>query len=88
MRRKDVGRYKRRTALIRELKSKPCTDCGVVYPYYVMEFDHVRGEKLDGLNGLRVASIKRILAEVAKCDVVCSNCHKEREYRRLKDKLS
>src|SRR5437764_8746341 len=39
--------YKRRAylrQLINEAKSKPCTDCGVTYPSYVMDFDH-RGNK-------------------------------------------
>ena len=27
------------------LKRVPCADCGVEYPPYVMDFDHVRGEK-------------------------------------------
>ena len=30
---------------IRKLKSEPCVDCNVAYPWYVMDFDHVRGEK-------------------------------------------
>jgi len=25
-------------------------------------------------------------AEIAKCDIVCSNCHRERTHKRLKDK--
>ena len=36
-----------------ELKRQPCTDCGVQYPPYVMDFDHVRGEKSMGLSKLR-----------------------------------
>ena len=32
---------------IRELKEKsPCRDCGKFFPYYVMDFDHVRGRKI------------------------------------------
>ncbi len=26
--------------IVREAKSVPCADCGVKYPYYVMDFDH------------------------------------------------
>jgi len=31
--------------IINAAKSRPCADCGISYPFYVMTFDHVRGEK-------------------------------------------
>lgn len=79
-----VGRYK--AEIFRFLASlkhmKPCTDCGVSYPYYVMDFDHCRGKKVLNLaSAQRVClSKKKILAEIAKCDLVCSNCHRERTH--------
>ena len=36
----------RKAEYLRSLRRVPCCDCGVEYPHYVMEFDHVRGEKL------------------------------------------
>ena len=30
-------------------ESAPCTDCNNYYPYYVMDFDHVIGEKYFGI---------------------------------------
>ena len=31
---------------IKEVKERnPCMDCKVAYPYYMMDFDHVRGRK-------------------------------------------
>ncbi|MEA2646897.1 MAG: hypothetical protein QOE92_1980 [Chloroflexota bacterium] len=70
--------------LIRELKDVPCADCQRRYPYWVMQFDHVRGIKefTIGRGGARI-NPDRIRAEVAKCDVLCANCHAERTYRRL-----
>jgi hypothetical protein len=70
--------------LIREAKNRPCADCTVTYPYYVMEFDHVRGEKKYNLNrlGKMSASWDTIKAEIAKCEVVCANCHRERTHQR------
>lgn len=60
-------------------------DCGGSFPYYVMDFDHRPGEeklyvvnKMPGRHGL-----DRIKIEVAKCDVVCSNCHRVRTHERL-----
>lgn len=74
--------------LIRAAKSKPCTDCKEEYPPYVMQFDHLpeRGKKLMNVAKLRGGgySERKILAEIAKCEVVCSNCHAERTHRRQK----
>ena len=66
--------------MIREAKSVPCMDCGVSYPYYAMDFDH-RGEK-EGLVSVMINTLSpnRIRAEMAKCDVVCANCHRIRTY--------
>src|SRR5207245_2408021 len=44
--------YRRRVAFIRAAKNVPCTDCGVKYPYYVMDFDHARGEKVTEVSKL------------------------------------
>ena len=78
------ARQKERRAVILAHKNKPCADCGIQYPYYVMDFDHVRGEKIKAVGHLSWnAGLKRILAEIAKCDLVCSNCHRERTQKRL-----
>ena len=29
--------------LVRDAKNRPCADCGVQYPYYVMDLDHRPG---------------------------------------------
>ena len=64
-------------------KSVPCADCGRRYPPYVMDFDHVRGVKIGNVGSLKMmASMDALLAEIAKCDVVCSNCHRIRTHRR------
>lgn len=68
-------------ALVRRAKSVPCADCGASCPHYVMDFDHVRGTKT-GTIGRMVseASTPRLLGEIAKCEVVCANCHRERSF--------
>lgn len=71
----------RKRAYIRQQKDNPCTDCGIKYPYYVMDFDH-KGEKLFNIGWIASQSWKQIYAELAKCDLVCSNCHRERSHRR------
>jgi hypothetical protein len=71
---------------LREQKRKPCADCKTRYPYYVMDFDHndasqKRFELAALVNRL---SWKLLKAEIAKCDVVCSNCHRERTFARAR----
>jgi hypothetical protein len=47
-----------------------------------MEFDHKPGTKLFKISAMAAKSLREVLAEVAKCDVVCANCHKERTHAR------
>ncbi len=81
-----LERNKRRrlkhTELIRKAKSLPCADCKCEYPFYVMDFDHARGEKRQLLAHMATLGLSAILKEIDKCDVVCSNCHRERTWRR------
>lgn len=71
-------------AYIREAKDRPCADCSIRYPWYVMDFDHVRGKKVSDISRMvaRRATLAAVKAEVAKCEVVCSNCHRARTYER------
>lgn len=78
---------KRRAQIfVAESKSgKPCMDCGVSYPPYVMDYDHRDpDDKIDNLSAmaLRGWSNARLAVEIAKCDLVCSNCHRERTHQR------
>ena len=73
-------------AKFRNIKSGPCVDCRVEYPWYMMDFDHLPGTVKIGNVSDMIASEKSerlIMEEIAKCEVVCSNCHRERTYRRL-----
>lgn len=69
---------------IKKAKDVPCADCGKSYPYYVMDFDHVHGEKTTEINRMRRDrfSLTRIKEEIAKCEIVCSNCHRIRTFQR------
>lgn len=73
--------------IVREAKSVPCADCNTPHPYYVMDFDHVRGVKDDHIANLVQSGVSeaRLRAEIAKCEVVCANCHRERTHQRLQD---
>jgi len=68
-----------------KLKDKPCMDCNTKYPPYVMDFDHLdkknKVAEISYLKRHRVA-FKKIEEEVKKCELVCSNCHRVRSYKR------
>ena len=69
--------------LIRSLKAGPCVDCELSYPYCIMHFDHVRGDKTASLSKMCSYGSERIMEEIAKCELVCSNCHADRTYSRM-----
>lgn len=75
---------KEKQLFLRELKeSSPCTDCQTYYPYYVMTFDHMgTAEKSFELSQFASYGMPRILQEIAKCELVCSNCHAIRSWKR------
>lgn len=71
--------------ILRQFRSQiPCKDCKRVYSWKVMTFDHLdRGLKTRGVMQLATSSGKaKLLEELAKCELVCLNCHKLREYER------
>lgn len=69
---------------IDSFKRTPCTDCGIEYPTYVMQFDHIGTDKEYTIARLvTCGNYSKVDAEVAKCEVVCANCHAIRTYRRL-----
>jgi hypothetical protein len=61
------------------LKEHPCVDCGLADPI-VLEFDHVRGEKIGHVGAMAYApvALAKLKREVQKCDVRCANCHRKR----------
>lgn len=65
------------------LKAKPCMDCGGSFPPCAMDFDHRPDEvKLFGVGQAVCRSWKKVLAEIAKCDLICANCHRIRTKER------
>lgn len=83
-----IHKYKYRAKQIKSniasiKSSKPCLDCGVAYPYYVMDFDHRPGElKTADISVMIRAKMayNSILTEISKCDLVCANCHRVRTF--------
>ena len=63
--------------------ARGCIDCGYRDHHAALEFDHVRGEKKFIMAALRALrpSRARLDAEIAKCEVRCSNCHRIKTWR-------
>lgn len=80
--------YKKRNKefLIEFKQGKPCSDCSLLYPHYVMDFDHdpkfQKKQNLSDLSNLS-HSILVLQEEIEKCELVCSNCHRIRTWNRL-----
>ena len=69
---------------IKEIKEvKGYIDCGI-NNHIVLDFDHIKDKKYNVSrmihDGFTWASIKK---EIAKCEIVCANCHRIRTYKRL-----
>jgi hypothetical protein len=67
--------------LLRDLRRVPCADCGLRYKPHQMDFDH-RDPGTKSFNVMAgramLMSTAKVLSEVAKCDIVCANCHRVR----------
>lgn len=62
-----------------------CTDCGWAEHPRALEFDHLPGSGKEATIANLVAGsrpMEEVFAEIAKCEVVCANCHRMRTYAR------
>lgn len=83
---KSLIRHNETREWIKASKAFPCTDCRVEYPSYVMDYDHrdpsTKNFELAQPGGRSLDLVKQ---EIAKCDLVCSNCHSIRTWPKVKD---
>ena len=65
---------------------RPCADCHETFPPYVMHWDHLPGHvKLGEVSVLLTRRQRQIVIdELAKCELVCANCHVMRTVRRAR----
>ena len=72
-------------AYIQDLKTKTaCADCKRYFHYCQMDFDHLE-DKVTEVGKLVGWGWSKLLAEIAKCDIVCANCHRLRTHKRQAD---
>jgi len=67
-------RFENPERLNRFVQEHPCVDCGEPDPV-VLEFDHL-SDKEEDVSTLLARNWKLVLAEIAKCEVRCANCHR------------
>ena len=76
--------WRAQAALLDRIRAVPCSDCGSYFPPCAIDFDHrdpgTKSHTVTRMIGR--AGTPRILEEVAKCDIVCANCHRARTYDR------
>ena len=60
------------------VRSAPCLDCGGVFPPCAMDFDHVGPKSFGVMSKYGDKTMAELLEEIAKCEIVCSNCHRVR----------
>ncbi len=73
-------------AYVKKLKANPCVDCGNTYPYYNMQYDHLRDKEWNVGRLVAIgATQKKIDSEIAKCELVCVLCHGDRTHNRRFD---
>jgi hypothetical protein len=75
------SRSQRLQLLLDYFATRPCVDCGETDPL-VLDFDHLRDKEFTIGHELYSRRWSDVVAEMAKCDVVCANCHRRREAKR------
>lgn len=64
-------------------RNQPCVDCGGSYPPCCMDFHHrdPSQKKFAIGRGITQVGRKALEKEIAKCDLLCANCHRIRHSR-------
>lgn len=74
---------------MRRLKSsRLCADCGGQFHPAAMTFDHLPGTtKRSEVSALLQSGYRKVLLdEIAKCELVCANCHAVRTFLRRSER--
>ena len=71
-------RYEKRRAMLNQMKTdRGCDRCGYNMYAGALDWDHRPNEaKVFAISGGWSRSYEKLLAEIAKCDLLCANCHR------------
>lgn len=85
-RRRRVARNARVRAELAAIKlERGCVDCGYKGHWAALDFDHVFDTKSFNLGDSAARDPEKVKAEIAKCEVVCANCHRIRTFHRRRE---
>jgi hypothetical protein len=86
---KNVSKIHRSNMMdfLKEQKNVPCKDCNIKYPYYVMDFDHIKNKKFNVGMTWKSKGRLQIIEELKNCEVVCANCHRIRTHIKRKKRI-
>lgn len=70
-------RRKEQRKKLKEIKKKGCTYCGYNKNTAALHFHHIANNKEFTISGNHCRSWNKIEKEIAKCIIICSNCHHE-----------
>lgn len=62
-------------------KSAVCADCKYSYHPCQLDFDHLKDKEFEISLGFK-SGLNKLKKEIAKCEIVCANCHRLRTYNR------
>lgn len=83
----DKAKQKRTLKRVRDFvweykKAHPCKQCGESDPA-CLDFHHRdEKDKTDHMARVMKCGMKATIAEIAKCDVLCANCHRKHHHKR------
>jgi len=73
-------RRQRVQAAVMKAKTGPCLDCGGTFPPAAMDLHHrdPLAKSFTISASKQSVGFKKLAAEIAKCDLLCANCHRIR----------
>lgn len=76
---KEKGRLNKLKAI--EYLGGKCVDCGQKFPPYIYDFHHINPEiKEFSITKIMGRTWEKIIPELDKCVLLCSNCHRTRHH--------
>jgi len=82
---RNKERYKANKLRAVEHMGGTCVDCGGTFHHAAFDFHHVDNRAADMVDSWLHWTWERIEAELAKCVMLCANCHRVRHYNQDKE---